>query len=150
MKRRSGLAAPRRVQGFSPCNIRLLLMASSVLMLTDVPVRAYGLGTSMACLFGRKSWILSACPTGDQGNLEKGPHLISTIQLRNVPHLTASVRLNSRAACDLEISRKKRAASACRLGQAATRQETYRVKQRSTRRATGTRYKIRGMRQRTD
>lgn len=76
-------------------------------MLTDVPVRAYGLGTSMAYLFGRKSWILSACPTGDQGNLEKGPHLISTIQLRNVPHLTASVRLNSRAACDLEISRKK-------------------------------------------
>ena len=53
-------------------------------MLTDVPVRAYGLGTSMACSFGRKSWILSACPTGDQGNLEKEPHLISTIQLRNV------------------------------------------------------------------
>ena len=53
MKRRLGLTAPRRARGLSLDNLRLFLMANSMLMFIDVLVCAYGLGTSMACLAGR-------------------------------------------------------------------------------------------------
>jgi len=53
MKGRLELAAPRRARGLSLDNLRLFLMANSMLMFTDVLVCAYGLGTSMACLAGR-------------------------------------------------------------------------------------------------